>query len=159
MPCWTRLARMAESQTPMHRTHLAHNQPDAKTNQQVYDAGCEWCGTRIPSLDQPNRDGVVTYGLEFAHIFAAAYTPAMAWNGFTLCSTCHKVFDLVVKPRLREAISKALTGFSYQPNPKAQASLHVVGHSYGEVLDRLVSSTASMVGLPVPDTTLPKVKP
>lgn len=143
----------------MSRTVSALN-VTSKNWQQRYDCGCEWCGGKIPSIDLPNSDGFVTYGLQFAHIFARAYAPETQWNGLLLCPSCHVAFDRVLKPKLTEAIRTAITGFPYQPTPLVPASTHVVGNTYEEVLDRLVNDPqGATIPLPPVNAALPKVTP
>ena len=104
--------------------------------------GCEWCGRRIPSL--PNQ------GLEQAHIFADEHGPQHGWNVFSLCPTCHIIFDEVIKPKLRKAFANAVGGFNDPPSHKASPKIKV-GKTYKDAVDRLIKPNKGQVLAPLPE--------
>ncbi len=108
----------------------------SKEWQDTLDRGCEWCGTKLSALCQPNSHGYRTFGLQEAHIFAKKYAPVQSWNTFLLCPNCHTVFDCIVKPRLQEAVETALNGFE---EPAGSGEMFVVAGTHEEVLERLIT--------------------
>jgi hypothetical protein len=101
-----------------------------------YEAGCEWCGQKYPSLNKNTSWGYPTYGLQYCHIFADGLAPAHEWNGFILCPHCHTIFDKVVKPRLQIAFVTAISGFGEQPTNSKKS--YVVGHTYKDCVEALI---------------------
>lgn len=108
----------------------------SKDWQDIYDRGCEWCGTKLASLHEKNAWGYTTRGLQVAHIFARKYAPDQKWNSFILCPNCHAIFDRIVKPRLQKAIETALHGFADPPNSQRR---FVVAQTYEDLVERLIT--------------------
>ncbi len=80
-----------------------------------YEAGCEWCGRKIPGVPERRNSSLKRYGLDFCHIISRRNGPALEWNGFVLCPTWHRLFDEVIKPKIISALETAVSGFPEIP--------------------------------------------
>ena len=80
-----------------------------------YEAGCEWCGRKIPGVPERQNARFKRYGLDFFHIISRNNGPTQEWNGFVLCPTCHRLFDEVIKPKIISALEVAVSGFPEIP--------------------------------------------
>ncbi|MBW1796116.1 MAG: hypothetical protein JRJ38_17115 [Deltaproteobacteria bacterium] len=81
--------------------------PNRPIWEKKYEAGCEWCGRKIPGTPERTSSRYKRYGLDFCHIISRMNAPKQEWNGFILCPTCHRLFDEVIKPKIIRALETA----------------------------------------------------
>jgi hypothetical protein len=111
--------------------------------------GCEFCGNRIPALDNN--------GLEKAHIISKTFGPRHEWNPLVLCPRCHKVLDDVVKPRILKALNEAATGFP--KNGKTNVTKFRIADNWSELVSTLVTKSGKPWPLEPIKSDLPRWTP
>jgi hypothetical protein len=112
-------------------------QGDYMSKKELSEKGCEFCGKKFEHLAKKH------FGLEEAHILSRNNGPAHAWNIFMLCPNCHTLFDSHIKPKLQNALEKAVTGFgygpTYDPENNPNHATFVTANKYEEAIGQLTN--------------------
>ena len=118
------------------------NDPNKPIWEKKYEAGCEWCGRKIPGIPERESSRYKKYGLDFCHIISRSNAPKQEWNGFVLCPTCHRLFDEVIKPKIIQALETSVSGFPEIPTkPEKQ---YISAKTYKEAVESMAHKTVSL---------------